>query len=232
MHPLARPLVGALGLTLALTACGGSTSTSSTTTTDTSASTAPAAMASSAMASPGTMMGMAKSRYGGPVYTGAPNLPATVALVVAGGGPGHFSTAKALTAMVGPTLTAAEVAKLTKQYGAARTTQFIKTFDFAVNDAVAQALKAGVKLPAPAPLKGKDLAVALVKAGLAPDGTFYTEYMLDHATGHALHVTVMNDIDAKLSGAADADYHRIANQAFYDLAQALGAKTVKLAAFH
>jgi hypothetical protein len=229
MHFLVRPLAGALGLTLALTACGGSSSSTSSTTT--TASTAPEAAASSAMASPG-MAGMSKSRYGGPVYTGAPNLPATVALVVAGGGPGHFSTAKALTAMVGPVMTAAEVAKLTKQYGPARATQFITTFDFAVNDAVAQALKAGVKLPPPAPLKGKDLAVALVKSGLAPDGTFYTEYMLDHATGHTIHVAVMNDIDAKISGAADADYHRIANQAFYDLAQALGAKTVKLAAYH
>ncbi len=223
MQPYTRPLLAALSLMLALTACGGSSDSSST-----SASSAPDAMATTA----GAMKAGAMSRFGGPVYTGAPNLPATVALVMAGGGPGHFSTAKALTSMVGAATTGAEVAKLTKQYGKAKTTQFITTFDFAVNDAVAQALKAGVKLPAPAPLKGKDLAVALVKVGLTPDGTFWTGLMLDHATGHDLHVTVMNDIDAKYGQKADADYHQVANQAFYDLAQALGAKTVKLASDH
>lgn len=223
MQLFARPFLAALGLMLALSACGGSSDSSST-----AASAAPDAMATTA----GSMKAGAMSRFGGPAYTGAPNLAATVALVMAGGGPGHFSTAKALTSMVGAATTSAEVAKLSKQYGAAKATQFITTFDFAVNDAVAQAMKAGVKLPAPAPLKGKALAVALVKAGLTPDGTFWTELMLDHAIGHDLHVTAMNDIDKKYGQTSDADYHQVANQAFYDLAQALGAKTVKLASFH
>ncbi len=42
----------------------------------------------------------------------------------------------------------------------------------------------------------------------------------------------MDDIDQKYGAAADANYHRIANQAHYDLAQALGVTTVKLAVFH
>jgi hypothetical protein len=42
----------------------------------------------------------------------------------------------------------------------------------------------------------------------------------------------MDDIDKKFGGAADADYHKISNQLFYDLAHALGAKTVKLNRFH
>lgn len=32
--------------------------------------------------------------------------------------------------------------------------------------------------------------------------------------------------------AYDANYHGLTNQAFYDVAQALGERTVKLAAFH
>ena len=63
--------------------------------------------------------GMDKSRYGGPVYSGAPALAVTASLVKAGGGPAHYSTAKALTSMVGGKLVTAEVGKLTKQYGKA-----------------------------------------------------------------------------------------------------------------
>jgi hypothetical protein len=42
----------------------------------------------------------------------------------------------------------------------------------------------------------------------------------------------MDDIDKKYGAAADANYHRIADQAHYDLAQALGQKSVGLAAYH
>jgi len=175
-----------------------------------------------------------KGRYGGPVYNGAPALPVTVALVMAGGGPGKFSTATALTSMVGSDLVNAEVGKLTKQYGKDRVTLWLKTFDFAVNDAVKVATDAGVKLPAPANLSGKKLAVTLVQAGTYTDGTFYIEYLLDKAVSHKIHSQVMDNIDKQpgLGPKADLDYHRISNQAFYDLAQALGATSVKLADLH
>jgi len=175
-----------------------------------------------------------KGRYGGPVYRGAPALPVTVALVVAGGGPGKFSTATALTSMVGSDLVNAEVAKLTKQYGKDRVTLWLKTFDFAVNDAVKVATDAGVKLPAPADLSGKKLAGTLVQAGTYSDGTFYIEYLLDKAVSHKIHDQVMDNIDKEpaLGPKADLDYHRISNQAFYDLAQALGMTSVKLADLH
>ncbi|MBC5827891.1 MAG: hypothetical protein GIW99_09470 [Candidatus Eremiobacteraeota bacterium] len=90
-----------------------------------------------------------------------------------------------------------------------------------------------MKLPPPA-LKGKALAAALVKAGVASDGTFQTEYLLDKAVSHKIHVQVMNDIDKApgLGKKADLDYHTISNQAHYDLAQALGMKDVKLAPLH
>ncbi|MBV8595113.1 MAG: hypothetical protein JOZ50_02575, partial [Candidatus Eremiobacteraeota bacterium] len=89
------------------------------------------------------------------------------------------------------------------------------------------------KLPSPT-LSGKELATTLVKAGTAADGTFQIEYLLDKAVTHKIHVQVMDDIDndPSLGKKADYDYHRISNQAFYDVAQALGMTSVKLAAVH
>lgn len=180
-----------------------------------------------------TMMGgKMEGRFGGPVYKGAPALSVTAALVTAGGGPAKYSTATALTSMVGSKLVAAEVGKLTKQYGKKKVGQWLSVFDFAVADSLKIATAAGVKLPAPAPLRGKALAAGLVKAGVASDGTFQIEYLLDKAVTHNIHVAVMKDIDQKFGAPADANYHAVSNQAFYDLAQALGAKTVKLASFH
>ncbi len=173
----------------------------------------------------------AHSRYGGPSYTGKPALTVTASLVQAGGGPQHFSAAKALTAMAGPALVQAEVGKLTKQYGKEKVDTWLKVFDFAVDDALKIATKAGVRLPK-GNLSGKKLAATLVQAGVGPDHVFYVEFMLDKALSHGIHEQVMDDIDKQFSGEADADYHRITNQAMYDLAQALGAKSVKLNPFH
>src|SRR5579864_5382658 len=65
-----------------------------------------------------TMMhGQQEGRFGGPVYSGKPNLVATASLVAAGGGVGNYSTATALVSMLGKDTVNAEVAKLTKQYG-------------------------------------------------------------------------------------------------------------------
>ena len=173
------------------------------------------------------------SRYGGPVYSGAPALNVTSALVAAGGGAGSYSTATALTSMVGADLVTAEVGKLNKQYGDDKVKQWLTVFDFAVNDALALATKAGVSLPAPdAALSGKKLASTLVMAGTDKHGTFYTEFLLDKAVTHGIHMQVMTDIDTKYGADADQSYHAISNQAFVDVAHALGAKKIKLAKLH
>ena len=203
--------------------------------------TAAATVAASAAAfaddmSSNSMSGMAmQGRYGGPVYSGAPALSVTASLVVAGGGADHFSTATALVSMVGKDTVNAEVGKLQKQYGKDAVAQWLKTFDFAVDDALKHATAAGVKLPAPdAMLTGKNLAATLVKAGTASDGTFQIEFLLDKAVSHQIHNAVMDDIDnnSAYGKRADLMYHTISNQAFYDLAQALGATSVKLAPLH
>jgi hypothetical protein len=166
----------------------------------------------------------------GPSYKGAPDLQAAVSLVVAGGPIGNFSVVKAITAMAGPTVANAEVAKLTKQYGAARVTSFVTIQNFAVNDAVKRATAAGVKFPSPA-LKGAVLAKRVVGLGLS-NSTYYEGLQLDHLVTSGIHDAVMGDIDVKFGTQADANYHLIANQAHYDLARALGVTSVKLAAYH
>jgi hypothetical protein len=152
----------------------------------------------------------------GVAYTGAPDLQAAVSLVVAGGPIGHFSIATAITNLAGAATAKAEVAKLIKQYGAAKATSYITVQNWAVDDAVKRATAAGVKFPAPM-LKGSALAVRITKLGLQ-SGTYYEGVMLD--------------IDSQFGAAADGNYHRVADQAHVDLAHALGATSVKLAGFH
>jgi hypothetical protein len=199
-----------------------------------------AAGAQSSMSSAGSMsamsgmqqhgMPMGKMGGDGVTYTGAPDLQAAVSLVVAGGPIGQFSIAKAITSLAGAATAKAEVAKLTKQYGAGKATLYIAVQNFAVDDAVKRATAAGVKFPAPM-VKGAALAKRVTLLGLV-NGTYYEGTMLDHLVSHPIHEAVMADIDAKYGAAADANYHRVADQAHYDLAQALGATSVKLAAFH
>ena len=243
-----RALTGlglAAGLAVIAAGCSSSDQTSSST-----ASAAPSAMATESSTYGGgsmsghmapkdmgkdTMMGgKMMSRYGGPIYDGPPALTVTASLVTAGGGPAHYSTAAALTSMLGKATVDAEVAKLSKQYGAPAVTQWLKTFDFAVGDALKIATAKGIKLPAADPkLTGKALATTLVKAGTAPDGTFQIEFLLDKAVSHGIHVQVMDDIDANVAYGKKVDltYHEISNQAFYDVADALGIE-VKLSPLH
>lgn len=196
-------------------------------------SSSPMPMASGAAMAGGTPdHGMPEGKMGGdgPDYTGAPDLQAAISLVTAGGPPGHFSLVKALTAMVGATATKAEVAKLTRQYGKEKVAAFVTVQNFAVDDAVKKALAAKVKFPKPM-LHGAALAKRVVTLGLV-NGTYYEGVQLDHLVTHDIHEAVMGDIDLKYGAEADGNYHRIADQAHYDLAHALGATSVKLAAYH
>ena len=75
-------------------------------------------------------------------YLGAPDLPLTVAVVEAGGGAQHFDSLKLLGGGEH-----AEVQSLTQRYGKERVTAFVVTFNHAIDDALAAATQAGVKLP-------------------------------------------------------------------------------------
>ena len=155
------------------------------------------------------------------VYTGAPALAVTLSMVEAGGGPSNFSTATLLKVLAGSKFDA-EVAKLTNQYGKDQVAQFLKTFDFVVDDSLKIVTEKKIALPSkpnPDPKNGAALAGALWAAGQTGEG-FNVEVMLDRAVSHPIHVQVMKDIDAKYGLAADAQYHAILTTAMKDLAAA------------
>lgn len=166
------------------------------------------------------------SRFSGPgVYTGAPALAVTLSMVMAGGGPAHFSTLTLVKTLAGAK-TNAELASLTKKFGKAKIGHFVTVFDFVVADTLKIVTKDKIKLPSkpsPNPKNGKALADALFDAGQTGNG-FNVEVMLDRAVSHGIHDQVMKDIDAKYGIAADADYHAVLNQAMLDLASVYGLK--------
>jgi hypothetical protein len=171
--------------------------------------------------------------FGGPIYDAAPALTVTAALVNAGGGAKHFTFDKALVSMLGQKTVNAEVAKLEAQYGKTSVHDFISGMTFVVHDGLRRAAAAHVQLPsAPTELTGASLAKALVDAGTTSDGTWWSGYLFDKALSHTIHVQVMGDIDVKYGHPADQLTHRILNQAMYDVAQALGSTSVKLAELH
>lgn len=154
------------------------------------------------------------------VYTGAPALAVTLSMIEAGGGPQNFQTADLLKRLTGPQFDA-EVAKLTKQYGPEQVSQFLKTFDFVVADALRIVKEKNVALPSkpnPDPTDGVALGRALWEAGQTGNG-FNVEVMLDRAVSHPIHVQIMDDIDAKYGLAIDAQYHAILTTAMNDVAK-------------
>jgi hypothetical protein len=159
------------------------------------------------------------ARFGGSVYTSRPKLANTLALVVAGGGPDAFSARTLFAVLFGDGATAEE-AKLIKRFGVPSFERYVKTFDFVVADSL-KLLDAGgdalPRVPAPNPKNGAALAAALYEDGEDPSAGFNVEYMLDRLVTHAVHVRVMDDIDANAGASADAQYHRITQQLFADL---------------
>jgi hypothetical protein len=158
-----------------------------------------------------------------PSYMGQPQLPVTLSMVVAGGGPGKFSTLNLVKLLCGDK-TNAEVGKLTDQYGKADVASFLSVFNFVVDDALKIATAKHVALPAapnPAPTDGRALAQALYNLGVV-DGSFDVEYMLDGLVSHPIHVQVMDDIDTKFGRPADSNYHKVLQTAMTDLKGAYG----------
>ncbi|MFN2448330.1 MAG: hypothetical protein ABR508_00865 [Candidatus Baltobacteraceae bacterium] len=169
----------------------------------------------------------AASRFSGPgVYTGAPALPVALSMVVAGGGPTHFSTVTLVKDLTGSKFNA-EMGKLGKQYGATKVGNFVKVFNFVVADTlkIVTAKKIALpKTPSPDPHNGQALAAALWGAGQTGHG-FNVEVMLDRAVSHGIHAQVMKDIDAKYGVASDADYHAVLTTAMHDLAAVYNLKS-------
>ena len=160
-----------------------------------------------------------KARYSNAgVYSGPPDLPLTLSMIEAGGGPAHFKSTTLVGVLAGPA-TKAEVAKLTKQFGAKNLQSFLTVFDFVVSDSLRLVNEKHVALPKrpkPAPSDGKALSAALYGDGIE-NGRYNVEIMLDHLVSHPIHDQVMDDINAKYGGIADANYHIVLTQAVLDL---------------
>lgn len=159
------------------------------------------------------------------VYTGAPALPVTLSMIVAGGGPSNFNTLALVKTLAGAK-TDAEVASLKQKFGDEKVANFLKVFDFVVADSLRIVKEKNIALPSqpsPDPKDGKALAQALWGAGQTGNG-YNVEVMLDRAVSHPIHDQVMTDIDKKYGIGADADYHAVLNQAMHDLASVYGFK--------
>ncbi|MDQ2866682.1 MAG: hypothetical protein M3R51_10705 [Candidatus Eremiobacteraeota bacterium] len=160
-------------------------------------------------------------------YYGAPDLPVTVALIAAGGGPRHFDSKKLFAFLAGANA-AAESASLQKRYGEERTDQFFTTFDTFVNRAVAQTQAQHMNLPAASAgldTDGAALSRALYADGVMPDGRFDIGYMLERLLSRDLHKTLMDAVnsDAAFGPSKNADFHVILTQAMQDLHTAYGS---------
>jgi hypothetical protein len=150
----------------------------------------------------------------------APKLPTTLALVIAGGGPADFKTTTLIGVLAGPNANA-EVARLTKQFGAPIVKEFITTFDFVIADALRLVKAHGIALPAspdPDPTDGKALWAALYAAGVdRSTGSYNVDCMLDNLVSHPLRVQIMKDIDARYGAAVDASFRVALLQVMNDL---------------
>lgn len=169
--------------------------------------------------------GASKARFSdSSAYLGPPNLPLTLSMVIAGGGPSAFDSTKLVSVLAGDK-TQAEVGSLQQKFGADGVKSFLNVFTFVVNDSLKYVTAAKVQLPSqpsPDPKDGKALAAALYKMGVTPSGRFDVEYMLDGLVTHDIHVKVMDDIDAKYGNVADANYHAVLTQAMLDLKDVYG----------
>ncbi|MDQ2909370.1 MAG: hypothetical protein M3R44_08490 [Candidatus Eremiobacteraeota bacterium] len=174
----------------------------------------------------------ARSPFGGPVYTGRPDVATTSALVLAGGGGKVYSARRALNAILGVELLDPEVMNLQKHYGTGVVASWMRISTYVVKDALRPGALPHAHLPLPTgALVGKRLAKTLVADGTGRSGAFWTGLWLDKLFSHAVHVRVMHDVDTHFGRAADATYHRINNQAMYDIDHQIGG-SAGLAAFH
>ncbi len=160
------------------------------------------------------------TRFSAPgVYTGAPDVPLTLSMTLAGGGPEHFATVPLIKILAG-SKTDAEVAALREKFGHQAVQAFVAILPFAVDDSLRIVKQKGIALPSkphPSPQDGEALAGALWAAGQTGH-SFNVEVMFDRTLSHDIHIQVMKDIDAKYGIAQDADLQAVLNQAMHDLA--------------
>jgi hypothetical protein len=158
-------------------------------------------------------------------YTGPPDLALTAAVVAAGGGAKHFNSLALLSRLTG-SQDAAEVARLTRQFGKVQVAAFVATFDRAIHDALKTATAAGVSLPKPLAYlhDGGHLSAALFRAGTMGNGRFDVGYMLEHLISRNIHVAIMRqlDTDPNVGYQRNAEFHEMLTALMMDLKSQYG----------
>lgn len=108
------------------------------------------------------------TRFSAPgVHTGAPDLPLTLSMTLAGGGPEHFATVPLVKVLAGNN-TDAEIAALKEKFGDQAVQAFVTILQFAVDDSLRIVKQKGIALPSAVhlnPENGEALAGALWAAG-------------------------------------------------------------------
>jgi hypothetical protein len=167
------------------------------------------------------------AKYRANSYRGAPDLGLTSALIIAGGGAGHFDAAKLFHVLGGPK-TGAERAQLDRQYGRAKVDAFLQTFSFAMIELVQLFRDNHITLPAKprvAPSDGRAMALAVYRDGIMPNGKYDCGYMMEHLMTHPIHVVLMHDIDNERGHGPkhNANFHIMLTRVVLDLKKSYGA---------
>jgi hypothetical protein len=138
---------------------------------------------------------------------------------MAGGGPDSF-TANALIAHLFAAQHVDEAAVLRGRFGLAKVQRFYRVADYAVPHAMTLIEKSNATLPdnpSPPPDDARALSAALYGAGLAPDGTFDVEYMLERLASQAIAVRVDRDVAARFGDLGAKTYHEVLASVIGDL---------------
>jgi hypothetical protein len=168
---------------------------------------------------------------GQPTFTGTPNLGLAMAFIDSGGGPGDFSTVRAMDRMIGTPAFQADLQKLAAAYGPAGRDRFVRIFDYAINDAWYRAGRDNLAMPSSSGETGRRLAAQIIRAGTAPDGAFWGGYLLDRMLSQRVAAEVLRDIDAKYGPGTATQFLRMANRFFFEVSQQVGS-SVALAPLH
>jgi hypothetical protein len=147
----------------------------------------------------------------GASYSGAANLPIGADFIQAGGGAGSFSMVRAWDNTIGPSALEGALTELTGRYGQAATDRFVRIFNFAIADAWQHAGMDNISMPEPTASSGRDLALAVLSAAKAPDGSYWTGYLLGHVLSPAVYAQVTADINDRYGPDADAQFRRVSN---------------------
>lgn len=143
---------------------------------------------------------------------GAANLSVGAGLIKAGGGAGSFSMVRAWDNMIGPVALQEDLTQLTTLYGQTATDGFVNIFNFAIADAWEHAGLDNLSMPEATANGGRQLALAVLQAGKAPDGRFWTGHLLGHVLSPPVYSQVTSDIDARYGLLADDQFRKVSNE--------------------